>query len=310
MNALVFQVLTVLAAASPAAPENALLKELVEKGVEMPGGQVVILPAPTMAEGLNEAQQAAVLTKTATLGRATATLQQFLDPKVGLVTLKQGKVLSKTGDGVVRTINAGFVVYGDWNVLTGDEFASTILKAGKATNENNSVVSKVGYLTGLELGARGMSTRSTSGMKEYVLYTTVKLFERVELSATRFCVATKTPAGVIVAAKLDPRFAVDKEKEYPNQWRTIGRNAAGNIVMGKPEPYSGGAAFYAKVTRLIKPENAIFVEFHQVFYEPWAWFGKDDVNLMPSQLQTAIPFKVREFRGKLSIATEKAAAKP
>ena len=46
--------------------------------------------------------------------------------------------------------------------------------------------------------------------------------------------------------------------------------------MGKPEPYSGGAAFYAKVTRLIKPENAIFVEFHQVFYEPRAWFGKDD----------------------------------
>ena len=70
MNALVFQVLTVLAAAGgPAAPENALLKELVEKGVEMPDGQVVHLPAPTMAEGLNAEQQAAVLAKTATAGQ-------------------------------------------------------------------------------------------------------------------------------------------------------------------------------------------------------------------------------------------------
>ena len=64
MNALVFQVLTVLVAAGgPAAPENTLLKELVEKGVEMPDGQVVRLPAPTMAEGLDAEQQAAVLAK-------------------------------------------------------------------------------------------------------------------------------------------------------------------------------------------------------------------------------------------------------
>ena len=78
MNALVFQVLTVLVAAgSPAAPENTLLKELVEKGVEMPDGQVVRLPAPTMAEGLNAEQQAAVLAKTAALGKTT--LEKFLD---------------------------------------------------------------------------------------------------------------------------------------------------------------------------------------------------------------------------------------
>ena len=78
MNALVFQVLTVLVAAGgPAASENTLLKELVEKGVEMPDGQVVRLPAPTMAEGLNAEQQAAVLAKTAALGKTT--LEKFLD---------------------------------------------------------------------------------------------------------------------------------------------------------------------------------------------------------------------------------------
>ncbi len=56
MNVLVFQVLTVLVAAGgPAVPGNALVKELVEKGVEMPDGQVVRLPAPMMAEGLSAA---------------------------------------------------------------------------------------------------------------------------------------------------------------------------------------------------------------------------------------------------------------
>ena len=53
------------------------------------------------------------------------------------------------------------------------------------------------------------------------------------------------------------------------------------------------------MTRLIKPENAIFVEFHQVFYEPQAWFG-EDVNLMPSELRKIIPFEVKEFRSKLA----------
>jgi hypothetical protein len=267
----------------------------------MPDKHVVCLPAPTMAEGLNEEQQTAVLAKTATLGRTT--LEQFLDPSIAPVALKLGKIPSKMGQDIIRTVNLHFLVYGDWNVLTSDEFSKTILKPNNANN--NGMVSKAGYLKAAEMAVRGLATRSTPDLKEYFLFTTVKLFERVELSATRFCIATKTPTGVIVAAKVDPRLA--KDKEYPNHWCEIGKNALGNPVLGRPEPYSG-AAFYAKVTRLIKPKNAIFVEFHQVFYEPRGWFGEDD-NLMRSELQKSIPFKVKEFRGKLAKATQDAAEK-
>ena len=147
MNALVFQILTVLVAAGgPAASENTLLKELVEKGVAMPDGQVVRLPAPTMAEGLNAEQQAAVLTKAAALGKTT--LEQFLDePSNAPVTLKLGKIASKKGDDVIRTVNLYFVVYGDWNVLTSDKFSKGILKEGKAKNgKTEGMVSKAGYL--------------------------------------------------------------------------------------------------------------------------------------------------------------------
>ena len=130
---------------------------------------------------------------------------------------------------------SSFVVYGDWNVLTSDEFSKTILKEGKAKNgKNEGMVSKAGYLKAPELAVRGLTTRSTPDLKEYFLYTTFKLFDRVELSATRFGVATKTPAGVIVAAKVDPRFA--KDKEYPNQWREIGRNALGNPCWVRRSP--------------------------------------------------------------------------
>lgn len=312
MNALVFQVLAVLVAAGgPAAPENALLKELVEKGMEMPDKQVVRLPAPTMAEGLNAAQQAEVLGKTAILGKTT--LEKFLDKVSNApIALKLARrAAGKNGD-VVRTVNLSFVVYGDWNVLTSEEFSKGILKEGKAKNgKDGGMVSKAGYLKAPELAPRKLQTRSTPALKEYFLYTTVDLFDRVEVSATRFCMATKTPAGVIVAAKVDPRFAKDKPKfpelEYPNQWREITMNALGNPVFGPPKPFSG-AAFYAKVTRLIKPKNAIFVEFHQVIYEPRAWFGADE-NLMPSELRKIIPFEVKQFRSKLARATEEQAKK-
>ena len=62
------------------------------------------------------------------------------------------------------------------------------------------------------------------------------------------------------------------------------------------------------MTRLIKPENAIFVEFHQVFYEPEAWFGEDD-NLMPSELRKIIPFEVKAIPRQARPATQDQAEK-
>ncbi len=300
MNVLVAPVLMVLASATaPAARENTLLTELVDKGVAMPDGQVVPLPAPDMAEGLTAQQQIAVLTALA----PKHNLEEFLKNDSGApVRLKLGKIASKTEDDVIRTVNIGFVVFGDWEVLTSDDFSQSILKARKAKNDKaQETVSKAGYLKTPELAVRGLTSRSTPNLKEYFLYTTFNLFGRVEVSATRFCLATKTPDGVIVAAKVDPRFA--KDKQFPNRWRPIVINALGNPELGMPHAYSG-SAFFAKVTRLVKPQNAIFVEFHQVFYEPRVWFGEDD-NLMPAKLRQIVPFEVKQFRIKLLRATEK-----
>ena len=224
------------------------------------------------------------------------------------IAMKLGRIPSKQGNDLLRTINISFIVYGDWNVLTGKQFANNILKKDNAKSKNagGSTVSKAGYLEPTELAVRGLKVRSTPELKEYFLYTTFKLFDQVEVSATRFGAATKTPTGVVVAAMVDPRFAKDKEKQYPNQWRSITRDAAGNPQLGPLQPYSG-AGFYAKVTRLAEPANAIFVEFHSTFYEPQDWFGPGNENLLPAELRKIIPYQVKQFRIKLLIATQKAA---
>ncbi len=310
MNAIAFQILTVLVAAGgPAVPQNALLNDLVNKGVTMPDGQIVQLPPPLMPEGMTAAEQAAVLKEVAAKDRALrGDVKQLLsNSSAAPVSLTLGKSASQQGNDLIRKVNVCFIVYGDWNVLVGKNFANNILKKGNAKAQaqaGGTTVSEAGNLNPAELAVRRLSDRSTPELKEYFLYTTFKLFGQVEVSATRFSVATKTPTGVVVAASVDPRFA--KDKQYPNQWKPIVRNAAGNPVIGDAQPYSG-AAFYAKVTRLSEPANAIFVEYHSAFYEPQDWFGQGNDNLLPAELRKIIPYQVKQFRIKLATATANAA---
>ena len=311
MNAIAFHILTLIVSAAPSASENPLLTELVTKGVTMPDGQVVPLPPPFMPDGLTAGQQAEVLKQAASRGDVQAfTSTSSKAP----VSLKLGKMPSKHGNDLLRTVNVCFIVHGDWDVLTSDDFSKGILKKEPAKNKDvgGTAVLKAGYLKPPEMAVRGLAARSVSNLKEYYLYTTFDLFGQVEVSATRFGAATKTPTGVVVAAKVDPRFADDKQ--FPNLWRPIVRNAAGNPVMGPPQPFPradfkdrSGAGFYAKVTRLASPANAIFVEYHSAFYEPEQWFGAENDQLLPLELRKIVPYQVEQFRKKLGKASAAAA---
>jgi hypothetical protein len=313
MNLIAFQILTVLVSAGgpAAAPENTLLTELVTKGVTMPDGQVVQLPPPLMPDGLTAAQQADVLKRAAPRGNVLA----FTGTQSSALLSLKVATSNAQGTDLIRTVNVCFVVYGDWEVLTSKSFSDTILRPNKANNQNNqggTAVSKAGYLKAPEMAVRRLTARSTPNLKEYFLYTDFRLFGEVDISATRFGMATKTPTGVVVAAKVDPRFADDKQ--YPNQWRPIVRNAAGNPVVGEPQPYPradskgvSGAGFYAKVTRLSAPANAIFVEYHSAFYEPQSWFGVGNGSRLPAELGKIVPYQVKQFRMKLRKASDDAA---
>ncbi len=299
MNTLVFQVVAaLLSAGTPVAVENPLCEELVKQGITMPDGTKVVLTLPAMKAGLTAQEQSQVITRVATLSKNSE--ETFLADNPGAPVAIKVRTIRKGDDFTVRTVDASFVVRGKWEVLTNKKFADKILQAKKADDakegqKDAQAVSKAGTLTDRELALRKLTVRPTENPKECFLYTTFGIMDLVEVSATRHVLVTETPDGVIVAAMIDPRFA--KDKPYPNQWREIKKGALGNIEFGPSQPYSG-AGFYVKVTRLTKPEDTLFVEYHCVYNEPHGWF--DGQNTLSAQLPKMVQYKVKEFRTKLA----------
>ena len=213
------------------------------------------------------------------------------------------QTVRKTEDATYRAVDVWFHRTGSWETFTSKEFGDGILKA-KEKSKESSILSRAGFLTEAEAVKRGLNIGGKPGQQESrYFYTTFTLFDRAEVSATRFAVASKTPTSLLLAAYIDPRFANDAE--FPNQWRTVERDATAELVYGRKQAYHG-AGFYAKVTRLAKPDDAIFVEYHSVFNEPKGWF--DGENLLRSKVPTIASHQVTQFRGKLAKATLAAAA--
>ncbi len=131
-------------------------------------------------------------------------------------------------------------------------------------------------------------------------FSTFRLFERVEISATRFSVVTRGKDSMLAAGRPDPRF--NEDAEYPNQWRALLRDEQSNIRAGAPQPLPA-AGGYAKITRLFDPPDAVFIEFHLVYEEPYAWF--DGATLVKQKLPLMVQEKVKTFRRKLAAAGEK-----
>ena len=77
----------------------------------------------------------------------------------------------------------------------------------------------------------GLKSVGGGGQQDRYIYSTVSLFDLVEIKSTRYGVLTESPASLVLAARIDPRFAADAE--YPNQWRSIDKDAPGQKVLGE-----------------------------------------------------------------------------
>jgi hypothetical protein len=292
-------VLVALAAAGPTAA-NPLFQELVTKGVKMSDGTRAKLPLPILADGLDAAGQRAALGKVADARNSVKDLlaKSFYAP----VVVKVRTVKPSEGEGpAIRAVDLWFTLHGDWNTLTSQKFLESVLKP--ADEGPSRVVARSGFLNDQELAARKLSPVVKEGYEERFVYSTFSLFERVEISATRFAVLTRDKSVVLAAGRVDPRFA--KDADYPNQWRPLTRNAQAEIERGPAHPgISGGG--YAKITRLVEPADAVLVECHIVYEEPYGWF--DGANLVKQKGPLIVLEKVRVFRRKLATAgTEKRA---
>jgi hypothetical protein len=269
--------------------------ELLEKGVKMSDGSMVKLPPPIMAEALDAAGQRAALAEVADARNSVERLlaKDYYAP----VVVKIHNVKAPKDEGpAVRAIDTWFVAHGDWDTLTSKDFLETAMKA--KDEGKSQVVSKSGVLSDEEMASRKLTVTSKDGLEDRFLYSTFSLFDRVEVSATRFGVLQSGKDSILAWACVDPRF--DNDPEYPNQWRELVRNEQAEIVPGPPHLFAH-AGGYSKITRLKEPADAVFVESHLVYEEPYAWF--DGVNLVKQKAPPMVQEKVRTFRRKLTAAT-------
>jgi hypothetical protein len=292
-----------LLASSVAAPdgkdsalENPVYKQLLAEGIKMSDGKSYKLRPPIMANGLDAADQLAAIAKVA---GARYPLKDVLknDYYAPVVTKVRDAKRPEGEDPAIRIIDVWFVAQGDWDTLVSKDF----LESTTATEKGKSdIVQKSGALTEQETQKRNLTARTTADFEQRFLYSTFWLFDRVQVSATRSSTLIRQKEMILAAGRIDPRF--NKDPDYPNQWRPLLRDAQANIKPGSAHPFTrvGG---YAKITRLKDPATAAFIEFHLIYEEPYAWF--DGVNLVKQKIPAMVQEKVRTFRRKLHVATEK-----
>lgn len=287
-------VLMAPAALKGPADENPVFQELIQKGVTMSDGTAVKLRPPILADGLDAAGQRAALAKADARTPVEKLVRKSYSTPV-VVKVRSAKSSEDEGP-AVRMIDLWFVVHGDWNTLTSGDFLGSFMKP--KDKRRSRVVSKSGVLSDKELAARKLTVMTRKGYEERFAYSTFSLFERVELSATRFAVVASGKDSLVAAGKTDPRFA--RDAEYPNQWRALLRDEQAEIKPGPAHPL-GAAGGYAKITRLADPPDAVLIECHIVYEEPYGWF--DGANLVKQKAPLMVQAKVRTFRRKLALAS-------
>lgn len=286
--ALLSVVLLFAAAAEERADKgNNLFEDLRSEGIALGPKHKATLPAPTMADGLDAAKQKEVL---AAVAGEDYPVEELVRPSVvAPYVLKYRDVKPSDPETPAYGIDLWFVAHGDLDTLAGKDF----LDKWQAAQKDR----EVHVLTAAELEKRKLVEHSEEKRQERFAHTVFAVLDRVQVSGTLHTVLTRQPDSILAAAVVDPRFRDDDE--FPNRWRSLGKDDDGKPVLGEAHPY-GGAAAYLKVTRLTEPEGALFVECHLVFTEPKGWFG--GANLLRSKVPILAQSEVRAFRRELAKA--------
>jgi hypothetical protein len=301
--AMTLSVLASLAAApadEPPAIDNPVFKQLLTEGVKMSDGKSYKLRLPFMADGLDAAGQLAAIEKIAG-DRYPMSDVLDTDYHAPIVTRVRNAKPPQAGGPAIRTVDVWFVAHGDWDTLVSKKFLESTTAA---ENGKSRVVIKSGALSDEEMQRRNLTATTTADLEQRFLYTTFWLFDRVQVSATRFSILARGKDVMLAAGRIDPRF--DKDADYPNQWRPLLRDAEANVTPGSPHPFTR-AGGYAKITRLKQLAGAAFIECHMIYEEPYGWF--DGVNLVKQKVPIMVQEKVRTFRRKLRMASQEKSEK-
>jgi hypothetical protein len=251
---------------------SVLFTSLLDSGLEIGPEVMAKLPPPTMPDGMDGAEQRAVIT--ALIGD-DYTYEAFIRRSpVAPYKLRVWDVVPSDPKAPARGVDAWFVAHDD-------TFAAWLTSAVKDLRKGK-------ILTKEDLTARGISL--ADGNRETFVHVKFDLLGKVHLQATLRTAWAKTGESVVIAGVVDPRFRNDAE--FPNQWQSIVKNG-GTRKFGPPSPWAGGG-FYMKITRLAEPAGALFVEQHLVFAEQADWF--DGANLLKSKFPLVVQDRIRAIR--------------
>lgn len=267
---------------TPHEQANLLYRELRETGVTISPTLKSPLPAPSLPDGLDAKAQRAVMIALA--GQEDQVEELTRKSVVAPHILKIREIKPSDPEAPAFGVDFWFVAYGDLETLARENFVKDLLNSTQKDR-------KVHILTEAELAKRKLKAQPDEGYSHAVS----TVMDKVQLLSTNYSYTTRTPDSIVVASRLDPRFRDDPE--YPNQWRLIEKNAAGNVQLGPPQPYTG-AGSYLKVTRLATPAGALLVESHLVYTEPKQWFN--GANLLRSKMPLMVQAEVRSFRKELT----------
>ncbi len=281
---------------------NAVLNQLWNPGVPM-GKNNRVLPQLTMPDGLNAAGQKAIVQKIIALKPgAPVNFQDFTKnnlngPYVLLIDAPQAN--PQPG----HSVDLWFVVWGNLAKITAPAF----LKKQFVLDENDHI--DVLKAADLPMGINPPPPPGNAGGEWYAhgAFTLISNDKRVSVEGTAHTVETITNDSGMMAGIVDPRF--NQNDKFPNQWQPILRNANGGILknakgqpqLGPPTAYDS-AGGYMKVTKLVEPGGALFVEYHLVYDEPQGWFNGRD--LLRSKLRAKTEGDVRSFRKQVMQANE------
>lgn len=298
MIACVVLILTMLAAAGDQLTANPLFQELLAQGIVLKDNVRAKLPAPTLADGLDEAAQQETLRRI--IGDRYSVEEFARNAVVAPYVLKFSDV--RNGEVVARGVDLWFIAYGELDGLANVEVLEK-LNTGRGRETTLHTLSTAD-LEARKLPAgdadQAKRTEKPSAANERFVHTVASIMDRVELHQTSRCMLSHTADSVLIASIVDRRF--DADREFPNAYHRLERNDLGETSKGAAQPYSG-AGSYLKATKLSRPQGAILVEYHMTYSEPRDWFN--GANLLQSKLPILLQARVRELRRDLRASTTK-----
>lgn len=269
--------------------KNDVFSNVLAQGLDV-GGKKVVLPKPRFFDRQEAAEQKRILVE---LAGSEEQLEALMDdsPRAPNIFNKDDAEAQDNAP-LVRTVDLWFIIYAD---LKQFDAASQIARLDGRSAESGQIKYECHVLKDPDIRAAGITLGlETAGQKTWFTRILAELPNHVELEVTERGVATQTPESVVIATRTDPAFA--KGKRPSNFWRK-GGNGDGAERPVTNRPYQGGIS-YAKVSRLAFKPNALIVELHGAWVEPFEWF--EGGGALSSKLKRAADEGIKKLREELA----------